>query len=146
MAKSPPETWPDALLMLGDQIYADDLSPAIKAGDSAPSSSSLRASEWTWWGLTAMRRAASEGRRPGSASRSYKSWVRRSPRVRRGETWWGARARGWPDAMPRRALAGLEGGLSPYPPRRARATSEEESTLAQSSSRHAHSIPTPSER
>ncbi len=31
MAKSPPETWPDALLMLGDQIYADDLSPAMKA-------------------------------------------------------------------------------------------------------------------
>ena len=31
MAESPPETWPDALLMLGDQIYADDLSPAMKA-------------------------------------------------------------------------------------------------------------------
>ncbi len=33
MAKSPPETWPDALLMLGDQIYADDLSPGYEGGD-----------------------------------------------------------------------------------------------------------------
>ena len=34
-------------------------------------------------GLTAMRRAASEGRRPGSARRSSRSWARRSPRPAR---------------------------------------------------------------
>jgi len=31
MAASAPDTWPDALLMLGDQIYADDLSPQLLA-------------------------------------------------------------------------------------------------------------------
>ncbi len=29
MSQSPAESWPDALLMLGDQIYADDLSPDL---------------------------------------------------------------------------------------------------------------------
>ncbi|MDQ4072186.1 MAG: alkaline phosphatase family protein [Actinomycetota bacterium] len=31
MAGAAPDTWPDALLMLGDQIYADDLSPTLLA-------------------------------------------------------------------------------------------------------------------
>jgi len=31
LRETPPETWPDALLMLGDQVYADALSPATRA-------------------------------------------------------------------------------------------------------------------
>ena len=31
MVGSSPSSWPDQLLMLGDQVYADDLSPAMKA-------------------------------------------------------------------------------------------------------------------
>jgi len=30
LAETPPETWPGCLLMLGDQIYADDLSPSMR--------------------------------------------------------------------------------------------------------------------
>lgn len=31
MAETPPDTWPDALLLLGDQVYADHVSPATAA-------------------------------------------------------------------------------------------------------------------
>ncbi|WP_018639914.1 DUF7800 domain-containing protein [Parafrankia elaeagni] len=31
MAETPPRTWPDALLLLGDQVYADHVSPATAA-------------------------------------------------------------------------------------------------------------------
>lgn len=31
MQETPPETWPDVLLMLGDQVYADELSPQTRA-------------------------------------------------------------------------------------------------------------------
>ena len=30
MARRPPEEWPDALLLLGDQIYADELTPSTR--------------------------------------------------------------------------------------------------------------------
>jgi hypothetical protein len=68
MASDPPERWPDALLLAGDQVYADEVSPAICARIAARRDPEQGAGEevadfeeYTWlyheaWGDPALRR------------------------------------------------------------------------------------------
>jgi hypothetical protein len=68
MAGRPAETWPDALLLIGDQVYADEVSPAIRARiaqrrdlDHGAGEEVADFEEYTWlyheaWGDPAVRR------------------------------------------------------------------------------------------
>ena len=44
MARRPPQEWPDALLLLGDQVYADELTPPLALGASLAAATRRRPS------------------------------------------------------------------------------------------------------